>query len=279
MESQELIKRFEFIERERANLVFSDAAKINLDSYVLDQAVKLKADSNGYPTTGEHYVKHVLTEPRALENWLRFDYEADEPSGTEVLFRLSDGAQDYYFDGANWSVATSESHWNTAAEIDNAISTFRAAVGSNKLQPIARLKTSDPALTPKLRAVKILMGARFGIREEVILRSFIPALKANLRPQKDTSFILKADLNMIQLGDGSPYTVRPAKVADVYGVWNHTDDPDHLQNLKQSFDPNTETLTASGDRKAPGLLRAGTLAVCGDRNNAFRAWWRGQGAR
>lgn len=247
MQERDLIKAFYYGEEWRGDLVFS-GSDIYLESANSGRGVMLRKDSDGrYPVTGEQYVRHRVTEPLALQSWGGFDYEAVEPDGTALTFRLSDGTDDYWWDGGAWVVITPDpAEWNTRQEIHDHVADFRSVVSSRKLQVVTRLATTDPSLTPRLTTTKLLYRAWINFTEDLILRSFIPTLKSQLRPWKDTSFKAKSATDTFDLGEGSVYSLRPYQAAEIVGVWDHDSDPQHLTNLLDSYDSGTETLTLTG---------------------------------
>jgi len=255
MRDQTLIKRFEYNEGTRSDLVFSDTAEIYLESRLFQgPGVKLRPDSSTgeYPTTGEQWVRHRVTEPLALLGWQGFDYEADLPDGTSLGFRLSDGVDDWYWDGAAWSTPGA-GDWSTVQEINDNVSTFPSMLATadrKKLQVVTRLVSTDSSLTPRLRTIKLLYRARINFSEDVILRSLIPALKSGVTTFKDFAKKLPATTSVLEVGPGQAHSVAPYEVADVVGVWNHTDDPDHLVDLFDSFDEGAQeiALTTSVDQ-------------------------------
>jgi len=254
MQERDLIKAFKYGEEWRDDLVFS-GTDIYLESTNSERGVMLRKDSDGdYPVTGEQYVRHRVTEPLALQSWEGFDYEAVEPTGTALAFRISDGTDDYWWDGGTWVVVTPDpAEWNTRQEIHDHIAGFRAAVSSRKLQVVTRLTTTDPSLTPRLTTTKLLYRAWINFTEDLILRSFVPTLKAQIRPWKDSSFKAKSATDTFALGEGGAYTLRPYRVEEIVGVWDHDNDPQHLVSLFDSYDTGTEIMTltsavASGTR-------------------------------
>jgi len=241
MREQVLIKAFNYGEEWRADLVFSDT-DIYLESRNAGRGVQLRADSEGeYPTTGEHFVRHRVTEPLALREWESFACEAIEPAGTSVTFRLSDGTDDYYWDGGAW--VTPATAWSSAQELNDNASSFRGVVDSKKLQVVARLATTDPNLTPRLTTTKLLYRVWINFTEDLLLRSLVPTIKSQIRPWKDTAFKLKSDTDTLAIGEGGAYTVRPYKALEIVGVWDHDSDPDHRTNLLQSYDDSAEEIT------------------------------------
>jgi len=253
MRTQDLIKRFQYDEEHRVDLSFSDATKIYLESRRTMPGVRLRPDSSGdFPTTGEHYVRHRVTEPLALDSWRGFDVEAVVPDGTALSFRLSDGTDDYWWDGGAWAVAGA-GEWSTQAEIHANAASFRAAVSTRKLQVVTRLSTTDPSFTPRLTATKLLMRVTINFSEDLVLRSLVPTLKESIRPRKDWSLVLASATDTIDISSDGDHPVPSYVVTDVLAAYNHTTDPEHETDILSSYDEGTGvvTLTAaqsSGDR-------------------------------
>ena len=124
---KKLVKEFEFLEENRKKIVLGANTRLGLTEPCLHL---LEDDDGYYPTTTDITAKTWVTNPQTVKQWLGFEavvYHEKDYDGTEltsVNFRLGDGTNEYYWDGAAWSVSTTS--WNTEAEIANNISTFPA---------------------------------------------------------------------------------------------------------------------------------------------------------
>lgn len=238
-----MIKTLYWREQDRSDVMLGSGTRINPET----NRAQLEADSSGaYPTTADLYVRSRLTTPQAVRAWSGFEAMALNKSNeqnavvTSVSFRLSDGAADYYWDGASWSVAGA-GQWSSEADVATNISAFPAT--PRKLQVVANLKTSDAAFTPELVKVKVLYDAVIEFQEDLIYRSLVPLVRSSVRPIARAVFstsAVGASFNVSELALETGYDI-----VGVDSVFNYTADPSLDTDLLQSYDSGTGVVTLS----------------------------------
>lgn len=260
-----LIKSFDFVERERANLTFSDPDKIRLNSQ--ESCIQLKdQDGNNefyglapnYSTDDDLYVKTPLWSPDSLINWAGFDYIDDITYGasdalvsSSVRFRLSvNGTDQLWWNGASWDTPA-PGEWNTVQEVHDNISTFPKA--DKKLQVIVNLKTTNSTETPKVLAIRILYSSSINFEYDLIYNSLVPYIES-VRPIKDWGFNLITDTDAMNFSTDNDYPVDPFNIQDVIAIYNHDDDPDHSVNLLSDYNSSTKIATLTSSQSAGKLV-------------------------
>lgn len=251
MRESRLIRKFNFgIEFYRL-YTFSDPTKIGMTRD--GHAVSLKLDSAGaYSLDDDIYVATPLWNPDALLAWLKFQLERLDswfsedalPDPTSIGFRLSDGTNTYWWDGAAWDSAPVSGEWNTENQVDANIATF--PVTDKKLQVLINLKTTNAAVTPIVNSVRVLWNARLDEEDDIIYRSLLPLLKT-ARPYAEwlPSSGLSASTDTFVLSEGGNLYVRNYDVKEVFVVYDETNDPSHTTNLFSSFTEATKTLVTT----------------------------------
>lgn len=238
-----LIKRFCFLEEYRAKITLGTDVRLNPQT----NRIQLQANDAGeYPTTADLYAKSWVTNPNTVKQWLNFQvfgthvYDDLGAALTSLGFRLGDGTDEYYWDGGAWSISTS--NWNTEAEIANNIPTF--PVTEKKIQVIVNLVTTDKRYTPTVQEVRLLYSSDVEFQEDLLVRSLIPKLREEIQVIADYPLAaLAAPSSTLDLDDyplGTPYNI-----VGIDSVFNHTDDPDHFNDLFQSYDSGTHVITLS----------------------------------
>lgn len=235
---------WEFVETERANLVFTGSIRLDPAKHW----VELKADANGdYPTTGDHYVIGPLFQPKAVRQWAGFEAEIEHIQNGAIGpltgdgFRLHDGANQYWWNGAAWVVNTT--NWNTQAEVAANIATFAAT--ARKLRVVARLTTTDKAVTPRLRWARVAWKGKVFWLEDIIYRSLVPALR-NINPIVDIAFKVPfPGGTTLDVGAALDQIGIAFNVVDLDGVFNHSTDPDAYTNVLSSYNASTRVATLS----------------------------------
>lgn len=232
MELRSFIKLFTWEEGDRDRVVLGPNTRINP---LTNRAQLGTYGVSTYPTADDLYVKSWLTNPLAVRQWQGFEAtvlhkragDANEVV-TSAGFRLSDGTNEYWWNGAAWEV--NAANWNTEAEVAANISSFPAT--ARKLQAIVNLKTTDPSVTPELVEVKVLFGALLDSEiEDMVERTLVPAMR-ELRPIARVPLAKTDSNNTIRLNDyqmDSDY-----RFVGVDAVFNHTDDPVHTVDLYES---------------------------------------------
>lgn len=241
MRLKKIIKRFVFEEDNRSKITLGADVRLNPDLYRL----QLKADSDDeYPITADLYAKTWVTNPTSAKQWLNFEVFAYHPKDdlgqplTSLGFRLGNGTNEYWWNGASWEINTSD--WNTEAEVANNITDFPAT--SKSIQVIINLVTTDKAVTPLVEEIRILYASDIEFQEDLIVRSFIPLVRVEVQPIADYLIEMIATSNTIDLEDDYPLET-PYNITGIDSVFNHTDDPDHNTDLYQSYDTGTKIIT------------------------------------
>ena len=260
MELRYFIKRFTWEEEDRDRIVLGPNTRLNPNT---NRAQLGSYQSDVYPTDPDLYVKSWVAVPDAVRQWAGFQTQIIHKSidGVQVTsdgFRLSDGTDEFWWNGLSWEVNTA--NWNTENEVAVNIPSFSAA--PRKLQVIVNLQTSNELVTPELVEIKVLYKAKLDSElEDMLLRSLVWSLNNGV------AFITRFPIQQsttgatLNLGDyriDGDYTV-----LDVDSVFNNDADPEHNDDLLSSYDPNTGviTLTSSIDAGTNLWLRLRCVPV------------------
>lgn len=235
---------FEFIERNRAKVTLGTGTRLDPEG----QGLMLVADlSTGlYSTDDDLTVLTWIYRPNSVKGWIGF--EVIETPGTvdynqivtSLGFRLSDGTDQYFWNGSEWEVSVED--WNDEGEIANNISSFSFA--EKKLGVVINLKTTNSQVTPIVKSIKILFLSDIELKEDIIYDSFIGDLESNIRVKGRHLFTLSENSDEIDLKTDYPLET-PYNIPSLDGVYNHTDDPDHNENLLVSFDAAVRNIVLS----------------------------------
>jgi len=251
MRVKRLIKRFQFEERNRSRITLGTDVRLNPETHRL----QLKETSAGtYPTTADLYAKTWVTTPERVRQWLSFEAEIVHPKDdlgqplTSAGYRLSDGTDEYWWDGGAWTVNTTD--WNTEQEVAANISDFPAT--AKQLQVIINLVTTDETVTPELAAVKVLYSADIEHQEDYVYRSLVRLLRSEVRPISDYPIKLTAVTDVVDIDDYPLET--PYNVVGVDSVFDHTADPNHFTDLLASYDAPTKVITLTSAVAAGNIL-------------------------
>ena len=244
MRLSKLIKEFRFAEDVRAKLTLGTDVRLNPERHWL----QLKEDSDGYyPLTANLQAETWVSYPKSAKQWLGFDVEVlhtkiDTVQVTSLGFKITDGTTVRYWSGSAWLTAGA-SDWNTEEEIAANIDTY--PVAKRKLGVVINLKTTNKLATPKVKAVKVLYNSDVEFQEDILYRSLVPALRAGVRPRGRLIFEAATTTDTFDLDDLGIET--PYNIVDVDAAFNHTDDPNHLTDLLDTYNSITKvvTLTAS----------------------------------
>lgn len=247
-----LIKTFELTERERSRITLGPNVRLkpptfktkNLPFHLSALLLEEQADGT-FSTASGLFAKTWVTNPESLQQWIGFSVDVEHAKDdlgvdiTSLGFRLSDGTDEFRWNGSAWVVETVL--WNTEAEVSTNIGAF--PVASKKLQVVINLVTSDDSVTPIVQAVKVLFTTDIEELEDIVWRSFVKDLKEQIRPISPIPVVmptvagqLTIDLNLFPLE--TPYNL-----VDIDSVYNHSDDPDHFTNLFSSFNSGTNIIT------------------------------------
>jgi hypothetical protein len=185
-----------------------------------------------------------------VREWVAFEAVIDHKvvngaTVTSAGFRLSDGTTDYFWNGVAWEVAGT-GQWNTESEVNVGISRF--PVEGKALQVVVNLVTNEDSVTPELEEVRVVYGAVMDSEiEDMVVRSFLPALREGLQSVAEFPVLLASPASSLNLvlgnatSDNDFRLETEYRVIDVDGVFNHTDDPDHLRSLYYSHTTRTST--------------------------------------
>lgn len=242
---QTVFHYFDFIEENRVELTFSGPSR--LDSVEDFGCIKLhfSDEANGfYPTTGtEAIVRTRVFSPSSVRAWQGFQALTDNDhegltATAFVKYRLCDGTNQFYWNGAAWVVDTT--HWNTEAEVSTHIASFPAT--ARQLQFVILLGTTNKRHTPRVTRLKLAFKAKIHFVEDLLLRSLVPALRS-LQFLVDFAVVQAATGTSINLGTAVDKNGTPFNIQGIDSAYNHTADPDHLNNIFTSYNPTTRVIT------------------------------------
>jgi len=242
MRLRKLIKQFDFEERNRGDITLGPGVRLHPTGNYLE----LEADDSGvYPTDADLYARTWVANPNSVKQWLGFEIEdvhymdfLGDPL-TALNYRLGDGVDEYYWDGNDWIISLAL--WNTEDEISANITTF--PITDRKIQVIINLSTTDETVSPRVTVAKILYASDVEYQEDLIFRSLIPMLKDEIRPIADYPVVKQATSDTVDMNDYPLDT--PYELMDIDSVFDHTNDPNHLSDLLQSYDSGTGVITLS----------------------------------
>jgi hypothetical protein len=239
MRTTKLIKRFEFTEDARSKIILGADTRLNPQT----NRIQLKAGATGlYPTTAGLRAETWVARPTCVKKWAGFQVVdrhviVDGVQVTALRYRLKDGANEYWWDGAAWVISTTS--WNTEAEVAANIDSFPAT--ARALGVVINLATTNPSYTPEVEAIKVLYEGQIDFQLDLVARTLIPELREKIRPIAETT------LDQTTTGPGftlpDPVTKTPYNFVSIDAVYNHTDDPDHMEDLFLSYNTGTREVT------------------------------------
>lgn len=235
-----IIKRFRFEERNRSLIVLGAGVRL---SPTLNLAT-LVGTPGTYSTDDDLFVKTWISRPRSAKRWIGFhaDYSnfrnAEDVVVTSVGFRLSDGTTELYWDGAAWTVAGA-GDWNTENDVSANIASY--PIGEQRIQVVVNLKTTNNNYAPVVYGVRLAYESDVEEMEDLVWRSFVPSLRAALRPIGEYKFQTSAATTTIDLSK----IETPYNIVGLDSVYNLTADPDRLTELSATFDANSKVVTLS----------------------------------
>lgn len=253
MELRKFIKCFTWTELDRSRITLGPGTRIDPE---INRACLGTYGVDEIPTDPDLFVKSWIANPTAVKAWLGFQAviihkkDFDGNIVTSAAFRLSDGTDQYFWDGAAWGV--SGINWNTEEEVATNIGAF--PVTSRKLQIVVNLRTTDDSYSPELEEIRVLYGALIDSEvEDVLERSLIPALRESVQPVTRLVITKSGSDNTIVLPN---YVIETDyRLVAVDAVFNHTDDPAHDSDL---FESNT-LRSVAGDPWHDGTIDVITL--------------------
>ena len=216
---------------------------LNWPGFISEAGVswRLVSWKSEYPSEAEVYTE--LLSANSIKSLLNFEAISTIPDGTSITYRLSDGTDDYYWDGVSWLKPVHESQWSTEDQINTNISSYD--VSSLKLRVRAKL-SSDGLNTPTLRGVYVRWQGELSFNYD-LYHSFIAYLKdISAGDWVEDSMTSVTTIDLISLVD----QVHEDQITGVAGVYNMSDDP--TDNLLSSYIKPTITLT----KESTGNLRA-----------------------
>lgn len=232
--STPLIRDVRFDEETRAGIVLTGSARIDPTRGVLE----LRRDASGnFPTTGEHFAISASFHPGAVRAWYGFQvfvrqaYSGLQPL-TSVLFRLHNGTDQFAWNGSSWMASTSV--WNTEQEVSDFIDQF--PITTKTIRVVVRLVTTDKSKTPTVELIKIGWLAKIDFFEDMIYRSLTSMLREfRYEPRIVFRVAFPGGLTLpvapAVVASGIPYLVR-----DVVAIYNESLDPEHMNDLLDTWD-------------------------------------------
>lgn len=175
-----------------------------------------------------------VREWKAIEPLIRVPEAPDDVvgAGAGVTFRLWDGTDELYHDGAEWRAAD-PGEWNTEAEL---VARFPELPGNVRtLALLARLGTDDERLAPAFYGARVCYRCRqVDALDDALIRTVLASLRDELLVPgvavwNTTATTPSVDLASEVSGEWA-YDVQA-----VGAVFNLTDDPDELIELPGSF--------------------------------------------
>ena len=234
MSERKLIKSFNFTTRNRSKLVFSDSTKIRLnDDDKLDQGLTLKGPP--YDLGLANTVTTWVTAPKAMKRWLMFEADEVKPANTSIGYRVLRGTDELYWDGAAWSPATLDAHWSDLPAMN---ANLQALVPTGfDLKIKVNLRTTDQAVSPKVRWIKILALVDFDSWDDLIYDTVIRSMRSTLRATTAIQFEVAATTSVIDLA--STYKIENSgyNFTGVRAAYNLTTDPNSFTNIALSYAP------------------------------------------
>jgi hypothetical protein len=245
-EVYDFIKQFHFAPGQGVDLwnqmAYSDTTKVRLSPPEARVLLKRDATTQFFPTDDDIWFRTWVTHPLALRKIKMLQlFPNIQEADTSRQVRIYDGTDDYYWDGAAWSIA-GVSDWNTEAEFNAHIETFNVLPG-RQFAITVNLKTTDREVTPTVDEIRVLMEVHIDYLEDIVLRSLMPSLESEIDPTARLANIppFETDTTTFNLNDyrrNTPYTV-----SDVAGVYDLDADLDLLYNLLDTYDSGTGDVT------------------------------------
>lgn len=230
-------------ETQRGTLTLGAGTRLNPETH----AIELVATNGLYTTDSDLTAKTRVFNPNSVKKYVGFDvnianvFDPDlQDYVTGANYRLNDGAQDLYWDGANW-VAAGASDWNTEAEVAANISSF--PVSSRQIQVVINPYTTDNSATPQIKGIMILMESDLEELEDLVWRSLLPLLRQEIRPVTDLPIKFTAGGTSIDLDDYKLDT--PYNIVGIDAVFNYDTDPHGQVDLLDSYNAATKVITLS----------------------------------
>lgn len=241
MRIKRIMKRLIFEEKNRSNITLGTGVRLHPQ----ENNLQLSVVNEKYSTSPNLYAKTWIFNPNSVIRFIGFDVVAinyekyDGTYYTSLGFRLSDGTNEYYWNGSSWEINTSD--WNTEAEVSANISSF--PVTSKSLQVVINLVTNDVSYTPVVYEIIILYESNVDFQDDLFYNSVLPYLE-NVKPISDYIVTLSTTGSTIDLDDYPLET--PYNIVDIDSCFNYTDDPNLTTDIFSSYDSGTKVITLTG---------------------------------
>lgn len=250
---RKLIKKFEFTDEDRDDVVLSDSTKVRQNTEDKgSMRIQLKKTNKKFPLDSDLYAKTINTLPNAVKKWLAVEIVGNKPTNTSYNIRLDNGVSEYYHNGSAWVAATT-SDWNTEQEFNENISSFVFTDSTKNIRLVINLKTTDVTLTPYVTAVKLLGEYDIDFNYDLIYSTVVKSLKENLQYRTDLRFDVTDDVSEINLDCHYKIENTGYHIVDVESVYNLTTDPNKVTNLFSSY--------ALGDVELDGFNKPGVVTL------------------
>ena len=217
------------------NLIFTNEFT-SLDSTLvtLKHGTRLrKVDENGNAAVSEgKYGSEGIAVTRELKatgntGFLGFEADAEIPSGTQLLFALSNdgGTTFYWYDSGAWVASTGPNDFNDPTTVDANIETFPVGI-KRYVVKIKFVANTNRTATPRLQKVLFHYNVRYNWVEDV-KRSVKRYLDNNFRVPLEVAQILSSTTDKVIVNSNF-------SVETVEGVFNLSVDPGRTTDLFQS---------------------------------------------
>ena len=229
-----------------AETEFSDATKIRIDRSEFKGKLSVQDATSRYPTDSDLYIKTRTYNPEAIKQILMVQVNGSIPTDEDgndlgtINLRLHDGTNEYYWDGGAWSVASS-TDWNTLDEINQNIQSYDV-VSTRKFGFVINLQTSDNRVTPIFESLFVLWQGNIDWSQDIILQSLTQTFQEEI--SYPVPFSLPSVVADTTTLDFDNYTLESdLNIQDVGAVYDHSADPNHINDLLDSYNPTTKEIT------------------------------------
>lgn len=252
MRTKKLIKHFVLENKHRSKITLGPNTRLNPDS----NAIELKSTDDLYPLDTDLYVKTWVANPMSVVQWIGFECMSEQKEDdlgveiTGVNFRLSDGADEYWYNGATWEVNTT--NWNTENEVSANISTFSAT--SKKLQVVINPYTTDETVTPKILEIKVLYESNVHHQEDYIYKTFVRKLRDGVNPISDHVIQLTEATDTIDLNNSYYSLDTSYNILSIDAVFDHSNDSEHFTNILSNYNSTTKVITLTSSLPIDTLI-------------------------
>lgn len=238
--------------------VIISADETKRSEWTLGVGTRLNPDTHGielvepYSMAADLEARTRIFNPQSLKRWIGFDVEIvntfdpeTQADSTGANYKLNDGTTDLYWDGGAWSPAGA-SDWNTEAEVAANIAAF--PVADCKIQVVINPFTLTGVATPHISEIRLLMESDLEELEDLVWRTFLRLLKAEVRPHTDHPIKFAAGGTTIDLNNYPLET--PYNITAIDAVFNFDTDPKGQSDIFDSYDSNTKIITLTANLPA-----------------------------